>query len=196
LKIETLAIPEIKLITPKVFSDDRGSFCETFVDRRLEAEGIGQPFVQDNHAVSLRRGVVRGLHFQAPPHAQDKLVRVVRGSILDVAVDIRVGSPTFGRHVAAVLRASDWTQVLIPKGFAHGLCTLEPNTEVLYKVTDYYAPECDHGLLWNDPALAIEWPITEAEAILSSKDRTLPRIAELPAYFHYEPMNTALGDRA
>jgi dTDP-4-dehydrorhamnose 3,5-epimerase len=147
--------------------------------------------VQDNHAVSIRRGVVRGLHFQAPPHAQDKLVRVARGSIFDVAVDIRVGSPTFGKHVSVTLSAADWTQLLIPKGFAHGLCTLEPNTEVLYKVTDYYAPECDHGLRWDDPALGIEWPIPAAEAILSPKDKLHPGIAKLTAHFHYQPTKLA-----
>jgi len=191
LRVQSLAIPEIKLITPSVFRDERGSFCETFVDRAIGAAGVRQPFVQDNHAVSIRRGVVRGLHFQAPPRAQDKLVRVVRGSVLDVAVDIRVGSPTFGRHVSVTLSAANWTQLLIPKGFAHGLCTLEPNTEVVYKVTDYYAPECDHGLRWDDPALGIEWPIPAAEAILSPKDKLHPGIAELPAYFHYEPTKLA-----
>jgi dTDP-4-dehydrorhamnose 3,5-epimerase len=187
LKIRALPIPEVKLITPTVFSDDRGRFSETFVDRALQAAGIERRFVQDNHSVSVPRGVVRGLHFQAPPRAQDKLVRVVRGSIFDVAVDLRVGSPTFGQHASAVLSASDWTQILVPRGFAHGFCTLEPDTEVLYKVTDYYAPECDRGLRWDDPALGIAWPVTADEALLSAKDRQHPGIAELPAYFRYEP---------
>lgn len=191
MKVQELPIPGVKLITPSVVRDDRGSFCETFVDRALEANGFGRRFVQDNHSISSRRGVVRGLHFQVPPHAQDKLVRVVSGSIVDVAVDIRLGSPTYGRHVAVVLSAADWTQMLIPIGFAHGFCALEPDTQVLYKVTDYYAPECDRGLRWDDPALGIEWPIAAAEAMLSPKDKLHPGIAELPAYFRYEPKKPA-----
>ena len=191
MKIQSLAIPEVKLITPTVFSDDRGVFCETFVDRAVEVAGVRQRFVQDNHSVSIPRAVVRGLHFQIPPRAQDKLVRVVRGSIFDVAVDIRVGSPTFGKHVSAVLSASNWSQILVPKGFAHGLCTLEPNTEVIYKVNDYYAPGCDRGLQWDDPALGIAWPVAVSEAILSPKDRLHPCIAELPVHFRYEPMRIA-----
>jgi dTDP-4-dehydrorhamnose 3,5-epimerase len=126
---------------------------------------------------------MRGLHFQTTPFAQDKLVRVIRGSILDVAVDLRRASPTYGKHVAAVISAEAWNQILVPVGFAHGLLTLEPDTEVLYKVTNYYSPQHDLGLLWNDPALAIAWPVTEADAILSAKDKVQPRLADLPAYF-------------
>ena len=145
VEVTDLSVPGIKLITLKIFRDARGLFCETFNARALVAAGISAAFVQDNHSVSLQKGVVRGLHFQVPPHAQAKLVRVTRGSIFDVAVDIRVGSPTYGRHVGAVLSAAKWQQIWIPEGFAHGFCTLEPDTEVLYKVTDYYAPECDRG---------------------------------------------------
>jgi dTDP-4-dehydrorhamnose 3,5-epimerase len=135
--------------------------------------------------VAVKPGVVRGLHFQCAPHAQDKLVRVTRGAILDVAVDVRVGSPSFGRHVGAKITARNWVQILVPKGFAHGYCTLEPDTEVLYKVTDYYAPESDRGIRWDDPALGIDWPVARSETILSAKDALLPALSELPAYFHY-----------
>lgn len=126
---------------------------------------------------------MRGLHFQKPPHAQGKLVRVARGAIFDVAVDIRRGSPTYGRHVTAVLSAENWAQLWVPAGFAHGFCTLEPDTEVLYKVTDYYTPECDCGLRWNDPELGIEWPVKRDEAIVSDKDRSHPALADLEPVF-------------
>ena len=185
MKVEALSIPEIKLVTPKIFRDDRGFFSETFNARELAAADIKEVFVQDNHSLSVARGVVRGLHFQIPPKAQDKLVRVMRGSILDVAVDIRAGSPTFGKHVTAILSADNWRQLWVPKGFAHGFCTLEPDTEVVYKVTEYYAPDCDRGIRWDDPALGIEWPIAAGEAILSAKDMKNPLLAELTSYFHY-----------
>ena len=148
----------------------------------LEA-GLDLLFVQDNHSLSVERGVLRGLHFQAPPHAQDKLVRVVAGSIYDVAVDIRKDSPTYGQHVGITLSADNGQQLLVPKGFAHGFVTLEENTEVLYKVTDYYAPECDKGIQWDDADIAIEWPVDHAAAILSEKDQHHPKLSELEAYF-------------
>ena len=185
MEVRALAIPEVKLITPRIFRDARGFFSETFSARALAAAGIDVPFVQDNHSHSADKGVVRGLHFQTPPHAQAKLIRVARGTILDVAVDIRVGSPTYGRHVSAVLSAENWTQIWIPEGFAHGFCTLEAGTEVIYKVSAYYAPESDHGLRWNDAALGIDWPVDAAQAILSEKDAQLPLLTELPAYFRY-----------
>lgn len=185
MKIETLRIPEIKLVTPTRHRDARGFFSETYSMRGLAAGGIDERFVQDNHSLSVEKGVVRGLHFQSAPHAQGKLVRVSRGSILDVAVDIRRGSPTYGQHVSVVLSAENWQQLWIPAGFAHGLCTLEPHTEVVYKVTDYYAPECDRGLAWDDPALGIDWPIAPAAAIISDRDRKHPRLADLPAYFDF-----------
>jgi dTDP-4-dehydrorhamnose 3,5-epimerase len=183
MDIQSLAIPEVKLIAPKIFRDERGFLSETYNARSFKAAGIDAGFVQDNHSLSRSKGVVRGLHFQAPPHAQGKLVRVTRGAIFDVAVDIRHGSPTFGRHVSAVLSADNWAQLWIPVGFAHGFCTLEPDTEVLYKVTDYYAPECDRGIEWNDPALGIAWPIAPADAILSPKDAKNAPLSELAAYF-------------
>lgn len=181
--IEALEIGQIKKITPKIFRDERGFFSEVYNRDAFLSLGIDAAFVQDNHSLSRAKGVVRGLHFQIAPRAQGKLVRVVRGSIFDVAVDIRHGSPTFGRHVSAILSQENWQQLWIPAGFAHGFCTLEPDTEVLYKVTEPYAPECDRGVLWNDPALAIPWPVSEQEAIVSEKDRKNPPLAELPAYF-------------
>ena len=181
--VESLAIPAVKLIQPKKHGDARGFFSETYSQRDLAAAGIDIHFVQDNHAFSAERGTVRGLHFQTRPFAQHKLIRVVRGAILDVAVDLRTGSPTYGQHVSAILSADAWNQILVPIGFAHGLMTLEPNTEVLYKVSNIYSPEHDKGLLWNDPALAIDWPLDPDTAILSDKDRRQPPLAELPAYF-------------
>ena len=177
MRVQELAIPEVRLLIPEMHGDHRGFLVETYSRRALSRIGIDTEFVQDNHSVSARRGTVRGLHFQVPPHAQDKLVRVVRGSVLDVAVDLRRGSPTYGRHVSVVLSAEVWNQVLVPAGFAHGFMTLEPDSEVVYKVSDYYAPDHDKGLVWNDPRLAIPWPIAEDEAILSDKDRRLPGLA-------------------
>lgn len=181
--VESLAIPDVKIIRPKKHGDDRGFFSETYSQRDMAAAGIDIAFVQDNHAFSAAKNTVRGLHFQSAPFAQDKLVRVIRGSILDVAVDLRRGSPTYGKHVSAVISAAAWNQILVPVGFAHGLVTLEPDTEVLYKVSNLYSPAHDLGLLWNDPALAIAWPVSEADAILSAKDKVQPRLADLPAYF-------------
>ncbi len=181
--VEETAIPGVKIITPKKFGDHRGFFSETYNRRAAAEAGIHLEFIQDNHSRSAEAGTVRGLHFQSAPYAQDKLVRVPRGRILDVAVDLRRSSPTFGRHVAVELSADNWRQLLIPIGFAHGLCTLEPDTEVLYKVTNYYSPTHDHGLAFDDPALGIAWPIDPAEAILSDKDRRLPRLADSPLYF-------------
>ena len=165
----------------------RGFVSETFNRRELATVGIEFDGVQDNQSFSQRNVTVRGLHFQIPPAAQDKLVRVIRGAILDVAVDIRAGSPTYGQHVSAVLSAANWTQMWVPKGFAHGFYTLEPDTEVLYKTTGYYSPAHDKGLRWNDPALGIAWPVSAEAAILSAKDAAQPMLAELPGYFGYPP---------
>jgi dTDP-4-dehydrorhamnose 3,5-epimerase len=183
MDILPLAISDVKVIRPKRFGDHRGFFSETYSKRAFEAAGLHYDFVQDNHSLSAETGTVRGLHFQLPPFAQDKLLRVVRGSVLDVAVDIRRGSPTFGRHVSAVISAAEWNQILVPVGFAHGFCTLEPNTEVLYKVTNFYSPEHDRGLLWNDPDLGIDWPVSADKAQLSDKDRTHPGLADLADCF-------------
>lgn len=182
---EKHTIDGLLTITPKKYGDDRGFFSETFNDKSLAEEGFKTKFVQDNQSLSVDTGVVRGLHFQSPPFAQDKLVRVLKGRILDVAVDIRKGSPTYGQHIAVELSAENWKQLLVPTGFAHGFCTLEPNTEVIYKVTNYYSPDHDHGLKWDDPDLAIEWPISNEEAILSEKDKGLPYFKDLDSPFIY-----------
>lgn len=185
MEVRSLDIPEVKLITPQRHQDDRGFFSEVYNAKALAAHGIDHVFVQDNHSLSVEVGTVRGLHFQSPPQAVTKLVRVVKGTIFDVAVDLRVGSPTFGRHVSVVLSADNWSQLLVPEGFAHGFSTLQPQTEVVYKVTGYWSPEHDKGLRWNDPQLGIPWPVTEAEAILSDKDRSQPLLSDLPTYFTY-----------
>lgn len=183
MDIESLSIDGLKVIKPAQHLDARGFFSETYSASALAAAGIAVTFVQDNHSFSKDQGVIRGLHFQIPPRAQDKLVRVVRGAIYDVAVDLRHGSPTFGQHAAVVLSAGNWKQLFVPKGFAHGFCTLEPNTEVLYKVSHAYAPESDRGLAWDDPALAIDWPLAGGTPKLSDKDRKHPCLSELPVYF-------------
>lgn len=185
MEVTSLAIPAVKILRPRKFGDHRGFFSETYNRRVLAQSGIDLDFVQDNHSFSAQSGTLRGLHFQTGPFAQDKLVRVVRGSILDVAVDLRHGSPTYGEHVRAVISAADWNQILVPVGFAHGILTLEPDTELIYKVTNYYSPEHDKGLLWNDPALGIEWPVSESEVVLSDKDRVQPRLADLGRVFEY-----------
>lgn len=181
--VRPLDIPDIKMITPRRFVDARGFFCETYNRRRLSEAGIEADFVQDNHSLSSPKGVVRGLHFQIDPHAQAKLIRVARGAIFDVALDIRRGSPTFGEHVSVVLSADTGDQLWIPVGFAHGFCTLEPETEVLYKTTGYHAPECARGIKWDDPALGIAWPVKRSEAVLSEQDRNYPAFAELDVTF-------------
>ncbi len=173
------------LLEPKKHGDHRGFFSETYSRRRLAEAGFDAEFVQDNHSLSVETGVVRGLHFQSPPFAQAKLVRVVAGAILDVVVDIRRGSPTFGDHAAVELSAANWRQLLVPEGFAHGFVTLEPETQAVYKVTAYYAPDHDHGLLWSDPALGIDWGIAPEAAQLSDKDRAQPRLAELASPFDH-----------
>lgn len=185
MQIERLDVADILLVTPKKIGDARGFFSETFRADVFAAHGIDAPFVQDNHVHSAQKGVLRGLHFQTPPHAQGKLVRCTRGSILDVGVDIRVGSPSYGRHVAVELSATNWRQLWVPPGFAHGYVTLEDDCEVIYKVTDYYAPECDRGIAWDDPFLGIDWRISSAEVILSDKDRKQPRLADAPPAFQY-----------
>jgi len=189
LEIKALALgerDEVLEIRPARFEDPRGFFSETYNAAAFAKAGISTVFVQDNHSYSREAGTVRGLHFQTPPFAQVKLVRVVRGAVLDVAVDLRAGSPGFGRHVAARLSAEAWNQLLVPVGFAHGFCTLEPDTEVIYKVSAPYSPEHDFGLLWSDPDLGIDWPIPPDRAVLSDKDRRQPRLRDLPEYFVYE----------
>jgi len=182
MKITPLAIPDVLLIEPAKHGDERGFFSETFSAKALADAGFTQAFVQDNHSRSPKKGTVRGLHFQAPPHAQDKLLRVTSGAILDVAVDIRVGSATYGQAVWAELSAANWAQLLVPKGFAHGFVTLTDDCDVLYKVTDYYAPASEGGLLWNDPALGIDWP-TNIEPLFNARDAAWPGIADFVSPF-------------
>lgn len=177
--ITPLAIPEVLLITPKRHGDARGWFAETYNKQALAGAGVDREFVQDNQAFSARRGTVRGLHFQRPPHAQAKLVRVLRGAIYDVAVDIRPGSATFGRWVAATLTADAGEQLFVPRGFAHGYCTLTEDAELFYKVDDVYAPQTEGGVFWRDPALGIDWPVAADEAMLSERDQRLPALSEL-----------------
>ncbi|HTW73026.1 MAG TPA: dTDP-4-dehydrorhamnose 3,5-epimerase [Acetobacteraceae bacterium] len=181
--VERQAIPDVLLLTPPRFLDARGFFSETWNAQRCAEAGIPGAFVQDNHALSRDRGVLRGLHCQIGANAQGKLVRVVRGAIWDVAVDIRRGSPTYGRHVGAVLSAENWQQLWVPVGFLHGYCTLQPDTEVIYKVTAPYDKPAERGVIWNDPALAIPWPVAPAEVLLSEKDLVLPRLADCPDWF-------------
>jgi len=183
MEVVKTAIADVKILQTVRHADDRGFFSEVFKEIELREHGIDTHFVQDNHSLSIKRGVIRGLHFQIPPFAQAKLLRVTAGSILDVCVDIRWGSPTYGRHVAVVLSVSEWNQVFIPEGFAHGFCTLAPNTEVIYKASNYYSAAHDRGLLWCDPSLAIRWPLAADEAILSERDRRHPMLQELPRYF-------------
>lgn len=183
MKIERLEIPDVLLITPQIFGDDRGFFSEVWKQKVLDEFGVKLGFVQDNHAFSREAGVLRGLHFQLPPMAQDKLVRCTRGSILDVAVDIRRSSPTFGKHVSAVISAKNWQQILVPAGFAHGYLTLEPDTEVIYKVTAYYSPQHDRGVAWDDPAIGINWGVSPDAVILSPKDKLQPKLADAPMLF-------------
>jgi dTDP-4-dehydrorhamnose 3,5-epimerase len=183
LDVTPTAIPEVKVLLAKSFGDARGTFCETYNAARFAEHGIKLDFVQDNQSWSARVGTVRGLHFQSPPRAQAKLIRVMRGRIFDVAVDLRRSSPSYGRWVAEELSAQNRKQLLIPIGFAHGFCSLEPDTEVFYKATDYYAPANDLGVAWDDPELAVVWPVKKDQVVLSEKDTQQPAFASLPAYF-------------
>ena len=170
---------------PARHGDARGFFSEVWREYALVELGVGGRFVQDNHALSAERGVLRGLHYQTPPHAQAKLVRCTRGRVLDVAVDIRAGSPSFGRWVSAELSASNWRQIWVPAGFAHGYLTLEADSEVLYKVTAYYNPAHEAGISWDDPDIAIDWGLPAAEITLSPRDRAHPRLADITTAFEF-----------
>lgn len=185
MRFEPLAIPDVVKITPARFGDSRGYFSEVFKDRWFRDTVADVAFVQDNQSLSAARGTVRGLHFQLAPFAQGKLVRAIAGAIFDVAVDIRVGSPSYGQWVAAELSADNGDQLWIPPGFAHGFATLSPDTVIHYKVTAPYSAADDRGLLWNDPAIGIAWPVAEKDAVLSDKDARQPSLADLPPSFHY-----------
>lgn len=183
VEIERTAIPDVAILKPSKHGDQRGFFSEVYSARAFAEHFGAWDFVQDNHSASAAAGTVRGLHFQAEPHAQGKLVRVVRGRLIDVAVDIRRSSPTFGRHVAVELSAANWRQLWVPPGFAHGFCSLEPDTEVLYKVTAHYAPGHDFGLAYDDPELGIAWPVAPERMVLSDRDRKNPSLRDLPHAF-------------
>lgn len=186
MELKATKLPGVQVLKPRFYYDARGYFIETYNMRRAGEIGVATSFVQDNQSLSLKRGTVRGLHFQAPPKSQAKLVRVLKGSIYDVAVDIRIGSPCYGQWIAETLTEQGGEQLYVPHGMAHGFCTLEPNTEVAYKVDDYYVPDLEQGLAWDDPTLAIKWPVNPDDAILSEKDRALSRFAEFVSPFRYD----------
>jgi dTDP-4-dehydrorhamnose 3,5-epimerase len=178
-----LDLPGPLLIAARRFGDMRGFFLETYSARDFALLGIVESFVQDNHSLSARLGTVRGLHLQRPPCAQAKLIRVLRGAILDIAVDLRAGSPSRGRHVAVELSAENARQLYVPVGFAHGFCTLTADVEVAYKVSTPYAPEAEVAIAWDDPDLALPWPVTAGAAMLSERDRAAPRLRDMPPPF-------------
>lgn len=180
MRITELKIPGVILIAPDRVHDARGYFTELYSAQGLqEAAGIKDTFVQDNFSRSSKAGTIRGLHFQIPPHSQAKLVRVSRGRMLDVAVDLRPSSKTYARHVSSEISEENGLQIYIPAGFAHGFCTLEPDTEVVYKVSSYYAPKAQGGVLWTDPTLNIDWPVSARDAIMSEKDAKLPLLRDI-----------------
>ena len=186
MNIRSLGLGDVLEIIPQRFSDERGFFSETYNLARFQKAGLVGDWVQDNHSYSVGRGVLRGLHYQLPPMAQDKLVRVVRGAIFDVAVDIRQGSPTFRRWVGLEISAEKWNQIFVPKGFAHGFVTLEPDSEVIYKVSAPYSPEHDRAIRFNDPDIAIEWPCESNMIQLSVKDAAAPYLKDADTGFHFE----------
>lgn len=185
MEIELTPLPGVLILTPRRFGDHRGFFCESWNRHRMVEAGIDIDFVQDNHSVSCEMGTLRGLHFQTPPHAQAKLVRCGRGALFDVAVDIRYGSPTFGQWVGVELSFGNGKQVLIPEGFLHGFITRAPDTEIVYKCSDYYAPDCDSAVRFDDPDIGIDWGLTSAP-VLSDKDAAAPRLTDLPQHFTWE----------
>ena len=189
MKIEETSLPGLKILTPARHGDDRGFFSESWNRQALAKAGIDADFVQDNHSLSAAAGTVRGLHFQSPPHAQAKLVRCGRGRLFDVAVDIRRGSPTYGKWFGVELSFENGKQIWVPEGFLHGFVTREPDTEIIYKCSDYYAPDCDGAVQFDDPAIGIDWGIDPDQAILSDKDQTAPPLAEFDTPFTYEPQS-------
>lgn len=186
LQIEETALPGVLILTPRRFGDNRGFFCESWNQERMAQSGLDYSFVQDNHSLSREVGTVRGLHFQSPPHAQAKLVRCGRGRLFDVAVDIRKGSPTYGKWVGEELSFENGRQLMIPAGFLHGFATLEPDTEIIYKCTDYYAPDCDGAVRFDDPDIGIDWGIDNSAAVLSEKDAAAPFLKDFDSPFTFE----------
>ena len=186
MDVKSLTLPGLVLLKPRRFSDSRGYFFESYNEKAFRAAGIATKFVQDNQSFSAAKGTVRGLHFQLPPASQAKLVRVLHGSVYDVAIDLRTIVPTFRRSEVARLTADGGEQIFVPHGFAHGFCTLEPDTMVAYKVDEFYAPASDSGLIWNDPTLAIKWPVAAHDAVLSEKDQKHGRFADFTSPFVYQ----------
>lgn len=186
MQVETTELPGVVILTPRRFADARGWFSESWNAEKMAAAGFDLTFVQDNHSFSAPKGTLRGLHYQSPPRAQDKLVRCTRGAILDVAVDFRAGSPFFGKWVSVELSAENGRQLLVPKGFLHGFVTLTDDCEVQYKCTDVYAPDCDGNVRWDDPDLGIDWQLNGATPVLSAKDEAAPRLAEVVSPFRWE----------
>lgn len=186
MKVDRTNVLDVLAVIPQRFGDERGFFCESYSKRRFEEIGLSFDFVQDNYSISAKAGTVRGLHFQAPPHAQTKLVRCGRGRLLDIAVDIRKGSPTYGQWTSAEMSFENGVQLLIPHGFLHGFVTLEPDTEIIYKCDDYYAPECDGAVRFDDPDIGVDWGIDPLEAILSDKDRAAPFLKDFDSPFVYK----------
>jgi dTDP-4-dehydrorhamnose 3,5-epimerase len=185
MQIIDTAIAEVKILVPRRISDQRGFFSEVWNARDFASAGIDAAFVQDNHARNQHKGTLRGMHYQVPPAAQGKLIRVTRGAVVDVAVDIRRGSATFGRFSEVVLSVDNWRQVWVPPGFAHGYCTLEDDTEVQYKVTGFYSAPHERGIAWNDPRVAIPWPVSLEIVTVSERDRMHPFLADQPDLFEY-----------
>jgi len=177
----------VKIITPARHGDARGFFSESYNRARMAEHGIDTDFVQDNHSMSAQVGTIRGMHFQTPPHAQAKLVRCGQGALLDVVVDIRMGSPTYGNWDSVELSAKNGRQILVPVGFLHGFVTREPNTEIVYKCSDYYAPECDGAVRYDDPELGIEWGVSKTDAVLSVKDQAAPALRAIDNPFRFDP---------
>lgn len=183
MNLRETSIDGVVLLRPDKFGDHRGFFSETYNKSVLLEHGIDIDFVQDNHSLSATKWTLRGLHFQAPPYAQDKLVRVLRGAILDVAVDLRAGSPTYGQHVIEEVTEDQWNQILVPRGFAHGFITTTENTEVAYKVSNYYAASHDFGIKWDDPELGIDWGVSEDQVTISDKDMAQPLLKNITTPF-------------
>ena len=186
MQVEETRLPGVLILTPRRFGDHRGFFSESWNRAVMEAQGLHFDFVQDNHSLSATVGTIRGLHFQAPPHAQEKLVRCGKGRLFDVAVDIRKGSPTYGHWVGVELSFENGRQLLVPKGFAHGFVTREADTEVIYKCSDFYAPDCDGAIRWDSPEIGIDWGLGDATPVLSEKDAAAPSLSEFDSPFTWE----------
>jgi dTDP-4-dehydrorhamnose 3,5-epimerase len=185
VEIDQTPLRDLLILTPKRFGDNRGFFCESWNRNTFAQHGLEFDFVQDNHSLSQKPGTLRGLHYQTPPHAQDKLVRCGRGRLFDVAVDIRKGSPTYGQWFGIELSFENGKQLLVPKGFLHGFISLEPDTEIIYKCTDFYAPECDAAIRWDDPSIGVDWPTGNSQPVLSEKDINAPHLADIDSPFAY-----------